>query len=77
MNENRASGKMRAETQTVRVIEPAWWVDEAMPIEIRHLPTPVSTAGISSNATVCRESKRASTPKFLRQQMVLRKELIC
>jgi hypothetical protein len=77
MNHKRANVRMKTETQAVRVIQPAWWVDEAVAIEIRSIPVQERNEGNACNAAVARASKRAHAPRFPRREMVLRKELIC
>jgi hypothetical protein len=77
MNQKQAISRMKRESRAVRVIQPAWWVDEAVAIEIRTTSATVQNESASCNIAVDRETKRACTQKFPGHRTVLRKEFVC
>jgi hypothetical protein len=77
MNQKQAIVRKERKPREIRVIQPAWWVDEAVAIEIRSKPVATRNEGNSCDIAMGRADKRASAPKFPRHRMALRKELVC
>lgn len=76
MNDKPAKLGMKAAPQVARVIQPAWWVDEAREIHIRKIH-PIRGQIRCSSVVASRQSKQATALKPPQSQIVLTKELIC